>query len=857
MTNAQPPGGSGGRRPFARPGAPKQAERVRTFDVKHIKGDLTFDIKKSEIRGTATHTISPLHPQMDSVTLDCGSDLKVSKVAIGSTSLKYEQKGNELIVTLDRAYGPDETFELAVTYAGTPEKGIRFVKPDPDHPKRAVCVWTVGEPEDAHHWIPCFDYPNERFTSEMIITVDKPLSVVSNGTLESTKENADGTSTTHWKMDQALTTYLLSVDAAEFSVYHDKLGNLPVDYYVLKEVDEATARRTMGKTPKMIEFFNRVIGTAYAYPKYATVCIPEFGGGMEHTSATTMTDSILFDPIEALERDSDSIVGHELAHQWFGDLLTCRDWSNLWLNEGFASYFDPLFTEFDKGEDAFRLAMANDLAVYLGSDRGYRRPIVETRYNDPWQMFDGVTYSKGACVLHALRGLVGDDAWWRGIQLYVATNKDKNVETEDFRKAMEKSTGKDLAWFFDQWVYHGGHPELTARWRYEDLDKTLRLKVEQTQTTDETTPLFKLPTTVEIGDESGIRSVPILIDGKTHEFVIPSATKPKMVRIDPKNWLPKVLTYEKPMEEWAYQLEHSTDVLGRFEAARALADKHKAEKPAIEALTKAWPREKDPQARSRMVGTLTAIGEPARETLLAALKDPEARVRTSAVGGLASLKFDPTIEAALRAIWTNPGESYAARSQALQALAKAKVKDTEELVAAGLKDRSERRPIAVAALDLILDAGGSKARETAVLYSRPGQPSALRSAAVRALARLAREDPQAEKLLIDLIDDPLPSVRNSAMFALSLNGITAALPKLEARVAKVQGPLKERLQAQIDQMKASKTPPVPPDTTARETADLERQAADLELQAKELRNRAEALKLKAERAKLARPSSGR
>ena len=525
---AQPPGmggpGPAARRPFAKAGASKQAERVRTFDVKHIKGDLTFDIKKSEIRGTVTDTITPMHPGLDSVTLDCGPDLKVSKVAIGSTACKFEQKGDELVVTLDRAYGPDETFELAVTYAGSPEKGIRFVKPDPDHPKRAVSVWTVGEPEDAHHWIPCFDYPNERSTSEMIITVDKPLSVVSNGTLDSTRENADGTSTYHWKMDQALTTYLLSVVAADFAVYRDKLGELPVDYYVLKDVDEATARRTMGKTPRMIEFFNRKIGTPYAYPKYATTCLPEFGGGMEHTSATTMTDSILLDPIEALERSSDSIVAHELAHQWFGDLLTCRDWSNLWLNEGFASYFDPLFTESDKGEDAFRLAMASDLSGYLNSDRQYRRPIVEARYGDPWQMFDGVTYSKGACVLHALRGLLGDDAWWKGIQLYVATNKDKNVETADFRKAMETASGRDLAWFFDQWVFHGGHPELSARWRYEDDDKTLRLKVEQAQAVDDTTPLFRLPTTVEIGDDSGVRSVPIVIDARTQEFVIPSPT---------------------------------------------------------------------------------------------------------------------------------------------------------------------------------------------------------------------------------------------------------------------------------------------------------------------------------------------
>ena len=851
---AQPPSGQASRRPFAQPGARKQIERLRTFDVKHIKGELTFDVKKKEVRGTATHTIAALYPGLDSVTLDCGTNLKVSKVAIGSKDLKFEHKGQELTATLDHGYGPDEPFDLAVTYVGSPSTGLHFVSPNPDHPDRAPIVWTVGEPEDAHDWIPCFDYPNERSTSEMIVTVDKPLSVVSNGTLEATRENADGTSTYHWKMAQPLTTYLLSVVAAEFNVFHDKLGELPVDYYVLKEVDEATARRTMGKTPKMIGFFNKVIGTPYAYPKYATVCVPEFGGGMEHTSATTMTDSILLDPIEALERDSDSIVGHELAHQWFGDLMTCRDWSNLWLNEGFASYFDPLFTEFDKGDDAFRLAMANELSSYLNSDRQYRRPIVETRYGDPWQMFDGVTYAKGACVLHALRGLLGDDAWWRGIKAYVATNKDRNVETADFRKAMETATGRDLGWFFDQWVYKGGHPELTARWRYETDDDTLRLKVEQTQAVDDATPLFRLPTTVEIGDDSGVRSVPIVIDARTQEFVIPSPSKPKMVRIDPKGWLPKVLTFEKPMDEWIYQLEHAGDVLGRVEAAKALASKHKDDKPAIEALAKSWTREKDPLARAELVQAAASVGEASRAALMAATKDGEPRARVAAIRGLSALKYDAVLEPMYRSTWSSKAEPHGARRAAFQALAKGKAKDMDELIASALKDPSNDHQFAATALRTVLGEGGSKAREAAVLYSRPGQPSALRSVAVQTLAAQAKDDPQVEKLLIALIDDPNPNVRRSAMFAAVNGGLTSALPKLEEQLNKVQGPMRGMLQSQIERLKNRDKPAPPPaDTSAREAADLERQAADLELQVKELRNRAEALKLKAERAKLAAP----
>ena len=341
-------------------------------------------------------------------------------------------------------------------------------------------------------------------------------------------------------------SYLISLAVGDFAVYHDKVGDLPVDYYVARNVDEATARRFMGKTPQMIRFYSESTGQPYPYVKYATTCLPEFGGGMENISATSMTDGALRDEIAALEGDADGLVAHELAHQWFGDLLTCKDWSHIWLNEGFASYFDPLFTEHDRGEDAFRLEMEGALQGYLGSDRSYRRPIVETRYESSQAMFDGMTYAKGACVLHALRGLLGDEAWWKGIRDYVASHKAQVVETDDFRKAMEAASGKDLKWFFDQWVHKAGHPELKVRWRYEDADKTVRVKVEQTQTVDDQTPLFRLPTTLEITEDVGkTRVIPIVIDAASHEFAIPYAKKPRMVQIDPRGWLIKELDFEK------------------------------------------------------------------------------------------------------------------------------------------------------------------------------------------------------------------------------------------------------------------------------------------------------------------------
>ena len=241
--------------------------------------------------------------------------------------------------------GPADTLDLAIEYAGSPTHGLHFVLADPAYPEKPLSIWTQGESEDTHHWLPCYDYPNDRATTEMIITVEKPLFVVSNGALVETRQNDGGTTTYHWKMDVPHVSYLISLAVGDFAVYHDRVGDLPLDYYVARNIDEATARRFMGKTPGMIRFFGEKIGQPYPYVKYAQTCLPEFGGGMENISATSMTDGVLRDEIAALEGDADGLVAHELAHQWFGDLFTCKDWSHLWLNEGFASYFDPLYIE--------------------------------------------------------------------------------------------------------------------------------------------------------------------------------------------------------------------------------------------------------------------------------------------------------------------------------------------------------------------------------------------------------------------------------------------------------------------------------------------------------------------------------
>ena len=842
-------------KPFAKPDTPRQTERIRTFDVKHIRAEIRLDTKGAEIRGTVTHTITPLHASLATVTLDCAAELKVSKVTAGlkgsPNSCKFERKNETLIIALDRPYGPDETLDVAVNYSGvSPKQGLYFIEPDAAaKPGTPMCVWTQGEADETHHWLPCYDFPNDRATSEMVVTVDKPLFVLSNGSLVETKENADNTITYHWKMDVPHVSYLIMLAASEFTVVHDKAGDLPVDYYVLKSFDEATARRAMGATPRMIDFFNKKIGHPYPYNKYAQVVVPEFtNGGMENITATTLNDYILSDETSYLENDSDGLVAHELAHQWFGDLMTCRHWPHLWLNEGFATYFDALYTEFDKGDDAFRLKMAGDFAGYAGGDRYARRAIVEPRYGNTLELFDGVSYSKGACVLHALRGYVGDDAWWKGIQGYVKTQKGNLVESDDLKKAMEKTSGKDLGWFFDQWVYKAGHPELKARWRYEAEDKTVRLTVEQIQKVDDLTPLFRLPTTVQIVEDGEPREVPIVIEAKSTEFAIPSPTKPKSVRIDVPGWIPKELAWEKPNDEWLHQLQHAKDALGRVEAARELAKSEDAK--VMEGLLQAVKKEQVLEAKLELLRILEPLGDKGRSTFLEEANNPNPKVRTLALSALASGKLDAAAESLFRTALSKPDETYGARRAALRALNKGKVKDREELIAAALKSKSHNDTLAVLALELTLEKGGSQARETAVSYSGPGQPLALRRVAIQSLGRLARNDREVGKALLAMVGDPSRHVRSEVWRELVNAKVKGTAEALGEQRKKESGKLLTRLDDYLKELKVAKAPETEPSATSGEADDLDKKAEELEVQARDLRNQAEALRIERDKARL-------
>ncbi len=626
-----------------------------------------------------------------------------------------------------------------------------------------------------------------------------------------------------------------------------------MDYYVPSSVDEATARRTLGMTPHLIDWFGRVIGREYPYAKYAQVSVPEFAmGGMENISATTLNDRIFRDEAAAEDGDSFDLVAHELAHQWFGDLLTCRDWSHLWLNEGFASYFAALAREETAGEETFRIVMARTFQGVVGGDAQYRRPIVENRYENPDRLFDSVAYGKGACVLHALRGLLGDDLWWAGIRRYVKDNEAKLVETGDFRRAMEAASGRDLGWFFEQWTVKAGYPELKGRWRYEAADKTVRVRIDQVQAVDESTPLFRLPTTLELMGESAsaTRSVPVVIDGTSQEFVVPAESAPRMVRVDPKGWIPATWEWDKPTGEWIFQLEHCPDVLGRIEAARALG-RLKDDAEAKDALAAAWAREKTHEAKAAIIHRLAELGEASRLGLLAAAGDPDPRVKAAALAGLSRLKREKVAEDLLRAAFDDPKSTPGLRKAALKGLVGWDVPDRLVLLNRAMEMRSYEDTLAATALGLLADKGGPDARQAVVLAVQPGREDHLRVEAVRALGKLARDDAELQDLLIGLIDDRSPQVRASTFEGLARLKLTKALPKLEGRLTRGPRIDARKVEDAIARLKPEAAPAGEAKEKEKEAESLDRQAEELDLRARELHNQAETIRLKARRAKLA------
>jgi aminopeptidase N len=779
-----------GRGPFTH--APRSV-RSRAYDVKHIRLEFAFDWDQRQFTGRATQTLEPF-VACHRVELDAAK-MQIQKVRLVTsedpgegTPLKFDHQGQRLAITLDRTYESGEELKLAIDYRVVrPERGVHFVVPDPREPSQPRVLWTQSEPDYARYWFPCFDSPNDRATSETLTTVPEGYFVLSNGELVDEKANEDGTVTWHWVQKQTHVAYLISVVAGRFEAFEQSWDGVPVVSYGPPE-QMAQAARAFGKTAAMVQYFSDKIGYRYPWPKYTQIACDEYGGGMEHTSATTLTLSTLRDERAYLDYSPDRLVAHELAHQWWGDLLTCKDWAEIWLNESFASYFEIVWAEHDRGEDEARWELHKQSESYLNEDRSrYRRPIVSYQYNAPQYMFDRHTYPKGSRVLHMLRFVLGEEGFDRALRHYCHKHAFGVVETADLRVAIEEATGQGMNWFFDQWLYHGGHPVLDVSHTWDPQTQMLSIVVKQTQTVDELTPLFRMPVDLEmvVNGKSLLRRATISKAEETFHFHLEE--EPSVVCFDPQDWLLKELTVHKSKQQWLEQLAHSHHMTCRFRAVQALKA-FKPDEAVRDALAKTARCDDFWAVREEAVRVLKEFpGKGSRAVLIeVAREDEKPAVRREAVSALAEFPHDDT-RSTLRGVIAEEA-SYPTVAAALRSLVKIDREGCSEDLLAAMQCPSDGEVILKAAAEGLVEIQATGVKQQ--LLDRLEAPSSYqqRTAVLQALAKVGEGDPAITKVLLEQLEDQRHTVRLAAIVALGHTGDLDAIGPLQKRRAKETRP---------------------------------------------------------------------
>jgi aminopeptidase N len=782
------------RRPFALPTAKARYGPDRPAKVEHIALELSFDFKRKILYGRCSTTFTALATKISNLVLDA-AQLTILKVTTpAGKALPFEHDGSKLRIPLDRSLSVGSSATVVVVYeARQPRQGIYFIGPDEKYPKKPLQVWTQGQDEDAHYWFPCIDYPNAKATTEVKATVPSGFFVLSNGALVKTTSNPrKKTKTFHWKMDIPHVTYLVTCVAGKFTGHTDDVDGTPVSYYV-QPGREADGARSFGKTPKMLRFFGERLKHDYPYAKYAQIAVSDFiFGGMENTTATTQTDTTLHDARAHLDFSSDPLVAHELAHQWFGDLLTCKDWSHAWLNEGFATYFEALFREFDRGADEFGYYRVGLQDAYKREDRDhYRRSIVTNVYVEPVDLFDRHLYEKGACVLHMIRAQLGDDLWWKAIARYVADNAMRNVETVDLARAIEDVSGLNYAPFFDQWVLHAGHPDFDVAYEWDADANLAAVTVSQTQTVDEHTPLFKTPLTIEFGMHDGtVDRFDVMCDAAAQTFHFSLRAKPLTCVFDPAGDVLKTVRLRVPREMLAQQLAEHPHVVARVEAARALGNDGSIE--SVDALARALRSDAFWGVQAEAAKSLGRIrGEHAFEALSKATKIKHPKARTAVAEALGEFRSDEACRAL--APMARKDASYHVEAAAATAIGKTHAKAAFGLLRLSLAKNSWNEVIRCGALAGYAELGDERAVPICIEWTAYGKSTYTRRAALWALGKIGEGRKDVRDAVIALLEDRSFNVRMSAVAALEALHDVTALRALDAIASQdVAGRLKRR-----------------------------------------------------------------
>ena len=727
----------------------------KDFHTQHAKIELSLDMPRKRITGSCTLTIIPIRPGLNRVVLDACS-MEIHEVSLDGSKCEFEYDQERLAINPSVPLSGSHT--LKITYSSTPNEGIYFIEPDKEHPEKEVQAWTHSEAEFARYWFPCYDNPNDKFTSEVLLTVPKGFRVISNGKLVSEQENGDAV-TFHWKEELPHPSYLTSFVAGKFGEVKQEAEAVQLQYY-FPQSKKADVLRYFGETPRMIKVFNEITGVRYPYPKYAQTTVEDFiFGGMENFNATTLT-MLYYPDADSQEdfqvsystpnRNPTNLVAHELAHQWFGDLVTCVDWSHAWLNEGFADYMQAMYIERTRGVDQFRWDMGAKADSFFEEDANeFRRPTVEKDFVYPDDLFGMAIYARGAWMLHELRYILGDGAFFEGISSYLKAHSFSNTDTHDFRKSMEKVSGRSLEEFFEQSFLKTGFPEFEVEYSWDEASKTATLRVRQTQKLEMRTPIFKLPCDIVMYVDGTRMKKRVMLDSGDQTFSFGQASKPAIVEFDPEHWLLKKIRFRKSVELLVSQLEGSADASSRAEAARNLGEAKV--NIAVGALGRAA---KKAQFWDVNASALRALGEIGTSEALSALLEAgmpaERRTRRALAEALGNFK-DESARSLLITLLQNDQSPYV-KCEAALSLAKAWPEGAFQHLMEAMKVHTTNETLAEACLDAmgkLKDAGIAAVVSENVAY---GKPLRVRIGALKAIKNrgclLGDEFPTIKEMLL-------------------------------------------------------------------------------------------------------------
>jgi aminopeptidase N len=621
---------------------------TRINDLIHTTLHIGFDWNQKHVLGKATITAKPYFYPTNTLQLDAkGFDIhEVALIRDGNKQkLDYTYDNRLLNIKLDKEYNRFEKYIIYIDYTARPDelpkggseaisgnKGLYFINPDGSDPDKPRQIWTQGETEASSAWFPTFDSPNERMSQEIFITVDTGFVTLSNGLMISSDINPDGTRTDHWKQDLPHAPYLFMIAVGDFAIVKDTWRGKPVDYYVEHKY-EPYARQIFNNTVEMLDYFSTILDYEYPWDKYSQIVVRDYvSGAMENTGAVIFGEFVQKTARELLDENYEDIVAHELIHHWFGNLVTTESWANLPLNESFATYGEYMWNEYKYGRDAADYAANTMLNQYLQEARMKQVNMIRYYYEDKEDMFDAHSYQKGGRILHMLRKTVGDSAFYKSLNLYLKNNEYQPVEIHHLRLAFEDITGHDMNWFFNQWFFNSGHPELEINYSYNENNATIAVK--QTQDLAKT-PLYRIPVSVDIYTNGEKERHEIVLNQKEQTFHFPVHTKPSLINFDGEKMLLAVKKENKTLAEYIYQFNNAGLYLDRLEALQEIGKNYGAGSPSSDVIMKALH---DPfwhirQTAIRNSDAIAKKNDPELKNILLTLasNDEKSAVRASAI----------------------------------------------------------------------------------------------------------------------------------------------------------------------------------------------------------------------------------